>query len=104
MKLKATSIIIVLLGTLLAGTQGCDNSGSGIETQYHRITATPNADCRIDVKEQEAAGVQVLATVTLLNQAVEIASVTYNGKPCDAQTEGGGIPLLSLALRCPMRR
>lgn len=90
MKLKATSIFIVLLGTLLAGTQGCDNSGSEVEPQYHKITATPNADCRIDVKEQEITGEQVLATVTLLNQAVEIASVTYNGKPCEAQNEGGG--------------
>lgn len=103
MKLKATSIFIVLLGPLLAGTPGCDNSGSEVEPQYHKITAMPNADCRIDVKEQETAGEEVLVTVTLLNQAVEIASVTYNDTPCEARSEGGGNGAFVYAFTMPDR-
>lgn len=67
------------------------------------ITTAPNADCKIDVKAQEIAGEEVLATVTLLNETVDIASVTYNDKPCDPVSEGGGILCSRIVSPCPMR-
>ncbi len=102
MKFKALSFLVPL-GALFLLAQGCDNSDTRVEARYHTITVQPNEDCRIDVKAQELAGEQVLATVTLLDEAVEIASVTYNGKPCEAQTEGGGIPHSYMDSPCPMR-
>lgn len=103
MKSKAISLFLVPLSVLLLAAQGCDDSETQVDARYHAIAVQPNDDCRIDVKAQEMAGEQVLATLTLLKESVEIASVTYNGKPCGAQTEGGGIPRSSMDLPCPMR-
>jgi len=105
MKSKATSIYccIAALGALLTCAWGCDNSDSRVEARYHSITTAPNADCKIDVKAQEIAGEEVLATVTLLNETVDIASVTYNDKPCDPVSEGGGILCSRIASPCPLR-
>lgn len=105
MKSKATSIYccIAALGALLTCAWGCDNSDSRVEARYHSITTAPNADCKIDVKAQEIAGEEVLATVTLLNETVGYRLRNLQRQAVRPRVRGGGILCSRIVSPCPMR-